>query len=79
MVTRITPWGMDGKILGLQMASKVFTIIYDAELGKPIAPPYFGRNLVRDDNDAAGKGFGKKRMLISNRSDIGICLNPKGC
>jgi hypothetical protein len=59
------------------MASKVFTIIYDAELGKPVALPYIGRNLVRDDNGAAGRGYGKKRMPVSNRPDIGYALIRK--
>lgn len=32
-------------ILGLQMAPKVFTIIYGVELGKPYVPPIFGKEL----------------------------------
>lgn len=66
-------------IFGLKVASKAFTIIYNAELGKSDALPNLGRSLVRDDNGAADRGFGKKRRPVSNRPDIGICLNPKGC
>ena len=37
--------GNERMILGLEMAPKVFTIIYDVELGKPDVPPTFGKEL----------------------------------
>ena len=55
-------------ISGLKMASKVFTIIYGAELGKPYAlPNTCGRNFVRRDDGAEGRGYDKKRKSVSNR------------
>ena len=53
-------------------------IIHSMELGKPYAFP-LGGSLARDDNDAEGRGFGKKRMVAGNKLHRGICLNPKGC
>ena len=41
-------------VFGLQVASKVFKIIYDVELSKPYAFPQ-GRNLAIDNNDAEEK------------------------
>ncbi len=67
-------------IPGLKMASKVFTIIYGAELGKPNALPNIcGRNSVRSDDGVGGRGYDKKRMSVSNRPDRGSCLNLKRC
>jgi len=53
---------VDGRtILGLQMASKVFIIICDVELGKPPKlPEYPGRDPVRANDNLWGRGFGKK-------------------
>jgi len=55
-------------IFGLQVASKVFTIICDVELGKPYMIPLKkkGRNSVRSNNDIEGRGESKKRMTICN-------------
>ncbi len=67
-------------ISGLKMASKVFTIIYGAELGKPYAlPNTCGRNSVRSYEGAEGRGFDRKRMLVCNRPDRGSCPNLKRC
>jgi len=44
------------------MASKVFTIIYDAELGKSVALPYSGSCSAKSNDGAVGRGYGKKRM-----------------
>ena len=52
------------------MASNVFKIIYDVELGKPYAFPQ-GRNLAIDNNDAEGIGKSKKRMSICNELNRG--------
>lgn len=57
-------------IFGLQVASKVFEIIYGVELGKPDAFP-LGRNLAIDNNDAEGRGKSKKRMSICNELNRG--------
>ncbi len=68
-------------ILGLQMASKVSTIICDAELGKPYAfPKYPGRSSVRGDEGAEGRGIGKKRMAACNELYRGskFALTRKG-
>jgi len=52
---------------GLQMASKVFIIIWDVELGKPPKlPEYPGRDPVRVNDGLWGRGFGKKRMASCN-------------
>ena len=57
---------------GLQMASKVFIIICDVELGKPYSlPGYSGSDPVRANEGLEGRGFGKKRMSICNRSNRG--------
>ena len=64
------------KIFGLKMAPKTSTIIYGMELGKPYAfPP--GRSLARDDNDAEGRGYGKKRMAACNELHKGSALIRK--
>ncbi len=55
------------------MASKAFRIIYDAELGKPHAF-LIGRNSVRNDNDAGGRGDGKKRKATCNELHRGYAL-----
>jgi hypothetical protein len=52
------------------VASKVFKIIYDVELGKPNAFPQ-GRSLAIDNNDAEGRGKSKKRMSICNELNRG--------
>ncbi len=53
-------------IFGLQVASKVFEIICDVELGKPYALQETGRNSARSNNGAEGRGESKKRMTICN-------------
>jgi len=59
-------------VSGLQMASKVFIIICDVELGKPHKlPEYPGSDPVRANDGLGGRGFGKKRMSICNRSNRG--------
>jgi hypothetical protein len=51
---------------GLQMASKVFRIIHDVELGKPHMLPERGRNSARSNYGVEGRGESKKRMTICN-------------
>lgn len=64
--------GTGRTVPGLQMASKVFIIICDAELGKPyMFPKYLGRDPVRANDGIEGMGIGKKRVLICNGSNIG--------
>jgi len=59
-------------ISGLQMASKAFTFICEAELGKPyMLLEYPGRDPVRANDGIEGRGFGKKRMSICNGSNRG--------
>ena len=53
------------------MASKAFRIICDAELGKSHAF-LTGRNSVRSDDDAGGRGYGKKQMVAGNRLHRGV-------
>ena len=61
------------KIFGLKVAPKTPTIIHSMELGKAYAFP-LGRSLVRDDNDAEVRGFGKKLMAARNKLHRGITL-----
>ena len=54
-------------VSGLQMASKVFIIICDVELGKPnMLPGNSGRDPVRATDGIVGKGIDKKRMAPCN-------------
>ena len=53
-------------IFGLQVASKVFGIICDAKLGKPCALQETGRNSVKSNNGAQGRGESKKQMTVCN-------------
>jgi len=72
-------------VSGSQVASKVFIIICDVELGKPYSlPGYSGSDPARANDGLGGRGFGKKRMSICNRSNRGskkkfFCLNQKWC
>jgi hypothetical protein len=65
------------QIFGSKVAPKTSIIIHSMELGKLYAFP-LGRSLARDDNDAEGIGYGKKRMVAGNKLHRGS-LNPKGC
>ena len=58
------------------MASKAFRIICDAELGKPHAF-LIGRNSIRSDDDAGGRGDGKKQKATCNELHRGLCLSLK--
>jgi hypothetical protein len=60
-------------ILGLEMASKAFRVICDAELGKPHAF-LIGRYSVRSDDDAGGRGDGKKQKATCNELHRGYAL-----
>ena len=54
-------------VSGSQVASKVFTIICDVELGKPHKlPEYPGSDPVRANDGLGGRGIGKKRMTSCN-------------
>ena len=54
-------------VSGLQMASKVFIIICDVELGKPnMLPDNPGRDPVRATDGMVGRGIDKKRMASCN-------------
>jgi hypothetical protein len=48
-------------IFGLQVASKVFGNICDAELGKPFAPQETGRNSAKSNNGTEGIGRVKSK------------------
>jgi hypothetical protein len=68
-------------VSGLQMASKVFIIICDVELGKPnMLPGNPGIDPVRAIDGIVGKGFGKKRMAVCNELHRGseFALTRKG-
>jgi RNA-directed DNA polymerase len=68
-------------IPGLEMAPKVFKIIYNVELGKLHAlPEYPGRDPVRKNDGAGGRGIGKKRMTSCNEVYRGLkfALTRKG-
>ena len=59
-------------VSGLQVASKVFTIICDVELGKPHKlPEYPGRDPVRTNDGLGGRGIDKKRMTSCNEMHRG--------
>ena len=59
--------GNEQTVSGLQMASKVFTIICVVELGKPnMLPENLGRDPVRANDGIVGKGIDKKRMTSCN-------------
>ena len=54
-------------VSGLQMASKVFIIICDVELGKPnMLPENPGSDPVRANDGIVGRGIGKKRVTYCN-------------
>ena len=55
------------------MASKAFRIICDAELGKPHAF-LIGRNSIRSNDDAGGRGDGKKQKATCNELHRGYAL-----
>ncbi|NQE45423.1 hypothetical protein C5S31_05320 [ANME-1 cluster archaeon GoMg2] len=64
-------------IPGLKMASKVFTIICDAELGKPHKLPECpGRDPVRENDGLWGRGIDKKRMTSCNEMYRGSKFAP---
>ena len=68
-------------VSGLQMASKVFIIICDVELGKPnMLPDKPGIDPVRAIDGIVGKGFDKKRMTSCNEVYRGskFALTRKG-
>lgn len=64
-------------IFGLQVASKVFGIICDAELGNPYALQKNGRNSAKSDNGAEGRGESKKQMAVCNELYRGSTLIRK--
>ena len=54
-------------VSGSQVASKVFTIICDVELGKPHKfPEYPGSDPARANDGLGGRGIDKKRMTSCN-------------
>jgi len=63
--------------LGLLVASKVFRIMHDVELGKPYMF-LIGRNPARDNNDIEGIGDGNKQMAACNELHRGSTLARKG-
>jgi hypothetical protein len=68
-------------VSGLQMASKVFIIICDVELGKPnMLPENPGIDPVRVIEGIVGRGFDKKRMAACNELHRGskFALTRKG-
>ena len=68
-------------VSGLQMASKVFIIICDVELGKPnMLPDKPGIDLVRVIDGIVGRGIDKKRMTVCNELYRGsnFALTRKG-
>ena len=63
------------------MASKAYTTICDAELGKPHKlSEYLGRSSVRNNDGLGGRGIGKKRMTACNEAYRGskFALTRKG-
>ena len=68
-------------VSGLQMASKVFIIICDVELGKPnMLPDKPGTDPVRAIDGIVGRGIDKKRMAACNELYRGsnFALTRKG-
>ncbi len=64
-------------IFGLQVASKVFGIICDTELGKPFALQESGRNSAKSNNGVEGRGESKKQMTVCNELYRGFTLIRK--
>ena len=58
--------GNEQRVLGLQMASKVYIIICDIELGKAYALPVSGQKSREGDDGAEVRGDGKKRRVTCN-------------
>ncbi len=54
-------------IFGLEVAPKASIIIHSMELGKPVAPPYLGSSSVKSNDNAEGRGYGKKQMVACNK------------
>ena len=55
-------------VSGSQVASKVFTIICDVELGKPHKlPEYPGRDSVRANDGLGGRGIGKNGRRLAEK------------
>ena len=68
-------------ILGLKLAPNTFIIIHCGELGNPYTlPNYLGRNSVRSNDGAKGRGDGNKRMATCNELHRGskFALTLKG-
>jgi len=72
----------DGQMIpGSQMATKVFVIICDVELGKPyVLPECPDNDLARGNDSSEGKGIGKKRKATYNELHRGsiFALTRKG-
>jgi hypothetical protein len=54
------------QIFGSKVAPKTSTIFIAWNLVSPLHS-HSGRSLVREDNDAEGRGYGKKRMAAGNK------------
>ncbi len=78
MVAHTTPWGMDERLPAYRWLLKYSQLFMVRNLVSPLHPQYLGRNLVRGDNDAAGKGDGKKRKASCNDLHRGYALTRKG-
>jgi len=63
--------------LGSLVASKVFRIMHDVELGKPYMF-LIGRNPARGNNDIEGRGDDKKQMAAYNELHRGFASARKG-
>ena len=63
--------------LGSLVASKVFRIMHDVELGKPYMF-LIGRNPARGNNDIEGRGDDKKQMAAYNELHRGYASARKG-
>lgn len=74
MVALNTPWGMDEGFSAYRWLLKYSQLFMVRNLVSPLHPQYLGRNLVRDDNDAEGKGNGKKQKATCNELHRGYAL-----
>ncbi len=66
-------------VFGLEVTSKVFTTIYNVELGKSdVLPNIWGRNSAKSYEGTAGRGYGKKRMsVLTDRIEVQYLPHPE--
>ena len=69
---------MDGGFSAYRWLLKYSQVFMMRNLVSPLHPQYLGRILVRENNDAAGRGDGKKQMATCNELYRGYASARKG-